>query len=67
MNKSETIERLDKLIDTITKLQIKIRIAINNIKSYEEKKDEKEKEKEKEWDINFIGESVYEYINYTNM
>ena len=65
MNKSETIERLDELIDTITKLQIKIRIAINNIKNYEGKKDEKAKKKE--WDINFIGESVYEYINYTNV
>ena len=64
MNK-ETLEKLDSAIETIKKTRIKIKEVLETLK--QNPTEEKEKEKEKEWDMDFIGESVYDYVNYKNI
>jgi transposase len=78
MNKEEIIQNLDKSIETISKLQTKIRKFIDkeqqktehrNLLIFLKKKELERKNIENriEWDMNFIGVSVYDYINYANL
>ena len=62
MNK-ETLEKLDSAIETIKKTRIKIKEVLEALKQ----KQPEEKKTEKEWDMDFIGGSVYDYVNYKNI